>query len=115
MFDNTHHRKNLKSFRQCLKILKKKLPPAYPVKIEYKEVDDFGTCELIHNKKTNRYKFIITINIDQCEDLAIETLIHEWAHMLSWAVGNNWYEWGEFHGPEWGIAFSKIYQVLYDK
>ena len=109
MFDNSHKRYNLRSFKECLKILKKKLPPAYPVTIKYVDIGDFGVAEL------KKKRFILYINPMQCEDLAIETLLHEWAHLISWAVGNNWYKWGEYHGPEWGIAFSRIYQVLYEK
>lgn len=50
---------------------------------------------------------------------AIDALLHEWAHALSWdacvgKVANNRsipdYEFDRLaHGPKWGIAYSKVY------
>lgn len=50
---------------------------------------------------------------------AIDTLLHEWAHALSWdacvgkvansrSISDYEFEWLA-HGPKWGIAYSKVY------
>jgi hypothetical protein len=50
--------------------------------------------------------FSIRINRGLSEELAIETLIHEFAHILSWQQED------DDHGPKWGIAYSKVYRLF---
>jgi len=47
----------------------------------------------------------------QCFHLKIDSLIHEWAHLLTWH-GNDEDE----HGEEWALMFGKIYRafILWD-
>jgi len=119
MFDQCHKLHSDRSFAKTLKMLKKKLPPAYPVSIEYinclEKLGHFGLTYIKEYKGSGRKRFIVQIDTTQCEDMAIETLIHEWAHMISWSVGNNWETWQDDHGPEFGVAFSRVYQLLIDK
>lgn len=113
MFNQCHARYSPLTFEKTLKLLKKKLPAPFPVRIKYVETlekrGEFGTAELVDDKK-----FVITIDKTTCEDIAIDTLMHEWAHILSWTVGNNWKKWQEEHGPEFGVAYSRVYQVVYE-
>jgi hypothetical protein len=67
-----------------------------------------GTCELLPGKSP---EFRITLRNDLSEDLAVHTLIHEWAHALSWGCN----DWDEDHGPTWGLALGKIWSVIYDE
>lgn len=119
MFNCSHKRFCHNSFKKTLSILKSKLPPAYPVTIDYvssfDKVGEFGSTYIKTSKSSGRKKFIITVDTSQCEDMAIETLMHEWAHMISWSVGHNWQDWMDDHGPEFGVAYSRVYQVLMDK
>ena len=52
--------------------------------------------------------FSIKIDRKQCFLLRIDTLIHEWAHCLSWSGA----ETSEDHSAEWGIAYAKIYRTF---
>lgn len=98
--------------------LRNRLPPRYPVDVlanqEFKTVD--GDCTQIGRR------FRIRLSRSMAETEAIEVLVHEWAHALSW--GRSLHEvrkmsrlpWLEFqraaHGPRWGIAYSLVYRVL---
>ena len=115
MFNQSHKCYHHKSFEKTLKILQKKLPPAYKVKVKYVEDETCWASVNIKYYKNGRPYFEMTVGTWQCEDMAIESLHHEWAHMLSWAVGNNWQKWQDTHGPEFGVAWAKIYQVLVEK
>lgn len=116
MFNDAHSRRNVKSFKQINNLLKKRLPPAYPVKIQYVKSGSgyFGYVDLKTQRNGRKY-FLLKISLDQCEDTAIETLMHEWAHIISWPVGNSWVDWREDHGPDFGVAYSKVYQVVIEK
>lgn len=37
--------------------------------------------------------------------MAIDTLLHEWAHALAWNRKKDYHWYG------WGIAFSKVYRI----
>lgn len=53
--------------------------------------------------------FHIKIRQQQCFTLRVDTLIHEWAHALTWfgAETHN-----EDHSAEWGIQYAKIYRTF---
>jgi hypothetical protein len=52
--------------------------------------------------------FQIKINCKQSFSLRIDTLIHEWAHVLTWFGA----ETHEDHSTEWGLAYAKIYRTF---
>ena len=52
--------------------------------------------------------FHIRINRKQSYLSRIDTLIHEWAHCLTWFGA----ETHEDHSSEWGIAYAKIYRTF---
>lgn len=94
------------------------LPPRRPVvvltgrQLSGKE----GDCSIVGRN------FRIRVSKELPLSQAIDVLLHEWAHALSWdaCVGNvansrsisdsefNWLA----HGPEWGIAYSKVYRCF---
>jgi hypothetical protein len=45
--------------------------------------------------------------------VAIDTLIHEYAHGYVWEAPSI-EDTREHHGSEWGVAYAKIYQAFYD-
>lgn len=53
--------------------------------------------------------FQIKINGKKSFALKIDTLIHEWAHALTWfgAETHN-----EDHSAEWGVQYAKIYRMF---
>jgi hypothetical protein len=52
--------------------------------------------------------FRIKIERRQSFYLRIDTLIHEWAHVLTWFGA----ETHEDHSSEWGLAYAKIYRTF---
>jgi len=86
-------------YYELSRYLKTNLPIKYKVvvrRLPLNKID--GDC-LLFNKK-----FIVRINNKLSEELAMETLIHEFSHCLSYhCKGND-------HGPEWGKAYSKTYR-----
>jgi hypothetical protein len=84
-------------------LLKKELLAKYPVSVWRVEVprDEFGHCQL------NGRKFKIYIDRHLPEWLAIEVLIHEWSHCISWSRA---YSEQDLHNDSWGIAYSKTYR-----
>ena len=96
-------------YKSLLKILKARIPLAYPLDCRRAKLDDdtHGWC------CRKGKKFIIRINRNLKEDLVIETLIHEYAHAISWNHLNDDMDSEDlmWHGPAWGVAYSQVYQV----
>jgi hypothetical protein len=75
------------------------------------------------NGKLKIKEFHIRINNHLSEELAIDTLVHEWAHAMAWpkverklfpSPLRRHIEHNERfgHGPEWGFAYSKVYTAF---
>jgi hypothetical protein len=101
------------SYRKLVSILKEKCPLAFPVsvrRIELTEVD--GDCCLY------KKKFYIRINKNISEGLAIDTLLHEFAHARAWNHLHDSQDICDFyensHDAMWGVAYSEVYQI-YEK
>jgi glycine cleavage system regulatory protein len=62
-----------------------------------------GLCEKVDNK------FVIKININLPENYSIDVLIHEIAHAVAWDKD------ADFHGPNWGRAYSKVYRMFLEE
>jgi hypothetical protein len=102
-------------YRKLLVLLKKYAPPAYPVHVRRKPLANHleGACW----RQGKQFHVHVCSKID--EQRAIDVLLHEWAHALAW---NNLLDAAktdeEFnkhaHGPEWGVAYSKVYAVYED-
>lgn len=52
--------------------------------------------------------FRIKIHRKQSFELRIDTLIHEWAHCLTWFGAEETTE----HSAEWGLAYARIYRTF---
>ena len=90
------------SLKEIVKGLRKHLPPAFKVRVTRFKVKEYaGDCALNLKKK----QFSIRIHKDLNPDSAVLVLLHEWAHALSWAYDETIDE----HGPEWGVAYSRVY------
>jgi hypothetical protein len=99
-----------KSYRKILSILRKKLPPAYPVCVRRIAMNGLdGDCTLYEKK------FYIRINRDMNEGSAIDTLLHEWAHARAWNHLHDAIDDQEFeqrsHDASWGVAYSEVYRT----
>ena len=52
-------------------------------------------------------RFAIRVERRQSWALALDTLLHEWAHTLTWH-GND----TDWHGAEWGLQYARIYRAF---
>jgi len=98
-------------YRKCLvavlDYLQEELPCEYPVRIRLVQLKtEYGYCDLKRPQKGKRH-FLIVISQGMDFLMAKDTLLHEYAHALCWSSCPA----GESHGPEWGVAFSRVYQA----
>jgi len=99
------------SYRKLVLVLKRKCPPAYPITVRRVAMTSHrdGDCWL---KDCN---FYIRVNRELPEPLAIETLLHEWAHARAWSHLHDSLTCDEFeersHDASWGVAYSEVYRV----
>jgi hypothetical protein len=63
----------------------------------------FGDCQKVGRR------FLIRLSRRRCHQRshAVETLIHEWAHAISWHRG-------EGHGGAFWLAYGRIYRRLHE-
>lgn len=84
----------------------RKLRAAYPqftVSVRRVRQADFG-----HTWQDDDGNFRITIRHDLDEDAAIDTLIHEWAHVPSY---EEWERTGVEHNPVWAYHQGECYRI----
>ena len=90
-------------YRQVVRMLKEKCPADMPVIVRRMKVpkDRYGDC----SKKEDCY--VIRICREISEQQAIDILIHEWAHAISWDKCSS-----ENHCNQWGKAYSRVYRIF---
>ena len=63
-----------------------------------------------HGYTNHKYGiFYVKIHGNQSLALRVETLIHEWAHVLSWFGAETHLD---DHSAEWGLAYARIYRTF---
>lgn len=103
-------RREFKRYRKTVSLLIKTIPCALPVQVRRTRLKGYdGLC------LREEHRFLILINRSLCEPMAIETLIHEYAHARSWTLLHDHAVGEEFenivHGPAWGVAYAEAYRV----
>lgn len=105
------------TFKRVLGHLRVHLPAAQPVVVRTSWLADETLGECVRRPK----KFVIRLNDELTEHLAIEVLCHEWAHALAWnyaieslakqpEVTPEQFE-AEAHGEAWGCAYSRVWRT----
>lgn len=95
-----------KTLRETLKLLRETEPALVPVRVRRRPLKTcWGQCTLVC-KGGRPFYFTISIDSRIPEPLIVETLIHEWAHAVAWQEGRA----VDDHGPEWGVAYARLYQ-----
>jgi len=86
------------------------VPPVWPVRVRRCKMPEgvHGDCALVV-KKPSEPHYVIRVAKDLDEQAQVYVLMHEWAHALSWGSESHRIR---NHGPEWGIAMSRIWQAL---
>ena len=92
--------KKFSIYNALIRHLKQNLPLKHKVEVRrmYVSRKICGDCSF------SKDRFLIRINKNLSEDLAIETAIHEFGHVLCWD------NVGDDHGLHWGKAYSIVYR-----
>ena len=92
----------MQNYRKVVGIFKRKFPE-YRVNVRRVRMPHglHGDC----SRKSGNH-FLIRIKSELPEDVAIDTFLHEFAHILSW------HKPGDDHGIDWGVAYSKVYRIF---
>ena len=99
-------------FSLILRMLRQQFPPEHPVRVRRLNRDlmgpdaPFGLCSLVNlqKPKSERY-FVICLRKTDPWNVQMDTLLHEWAHCLTW------YQLED--GKDHGDAFARKHGVLY--
>jgi len=100
------------SYRALLKLLKQDFPAAFPVSVRRVKLSNYNGRCWKHGKK-----FIIQLDKSLHEHLAMEVLVHEWAHARAWNHRmDNAADDEAFnklaHDATWGVAYAEIYSAF---
>lgn len=99
-------------FRDVLKRIKARFPPAYPViirtKKKTKKSKNFGLTEFVAVKEPY---FIITLSQESYE-IIVDTLLHEYAHVLAWSLRHITHDDSKWHDESWAVEYSRLYRFI---
>ncbi len=92
---------NQQKWLRLLVWLRREFPLRYPITVRSKKMkDNDGTTDFI------RGRFLIEIEKHTSHTTRVDSILHEWAHAISWFGGGHY----EDHPDEWGLAFVKVYR-----
>lgn len=87
-------------WRRTLAWLRREHPLSKRVRVrQFANMDCQGDCEYV------KHRFEIRVK-RQCHGLRIDTLLHEWAHAMTW-FGND----ADPHDSEWALMYAKLYRT----
>tara|TARA_R100000808_G_scaffold134_1_gene992 strand:- start:23271 stop:23576 length:306 start_codon:yes stop_codon:yes gene_type:complete len=96
-----------KKLKQGIQTLEDLVPLPHTVRVTRpKKMEEYGTCEYLEEPD----RFLIRIHARLADSEALGILAHEWAHALAWTDD----PLVDAHGPEWGVAYSRCYQALWE-
>lgn len=100
----------MEKYYQAVRKLRKECPVIHPIKVRRTAISKplYGDCGF--RKEDGGFYIRILKSLD--EITAIETLIHEWAHAMTWFSVAAIAEEGD-HNSEWGVAYARCYRTLY--
>ncbi len=78
-------------------------PPPYPARIRSKRMKDCGDTTYSEDMED----FKIRIKSSQSFAMKIDTLLHEYAHCLTWFGAESELE---DHSGEWGLTYARLYR-----
>lgn len=86
--------------------LRRNFPPPKPTYVRSLCMKGQGLCG---ETEFFRGYFYINVNKAHTYRLKIDTLLHEYAHVLTWFGAESDIE---DHGAEWGITYAKLYRTF---
>ncbi len=108
------------TFRWVLGYLREHCPAAQPVIVRSAWLADETAGECVRRPK----RFVIRLNQNLSEAMAVETLLHEWAHALAWNfrldrlakapdTTSEQFQ-AAAHDEAWGCAYSRVWRAYLD-
>jgi len=100
-------------FRLLLRLLRKYFPPDFPVRVRRVTKDllgpdaPHGIVWMVNEGKPNSY-YKILINKNYPWNSQFDTVMHEWAHTLTWHIVGN----GKDHGDPFHRCFGSLYRAF---
>ncbi len=85
--------------------LRRNFPPPYPTRVRSVKMKDYGDTTLSKGMRD----FRIRISKNRSYAAKIDTLLHEWAHVLSWFGAESEIE---DHSAEWGVTYARLYRTF---
>ncbi|KKL56725.1 hypothetical protein LCGC14_2242530 [marine sediment metagenome] len=94
-------------WRRTLAWLRRNFPPSSKVSVRSLEIKEHGCTTFGYAPMVGSFE--IQINRKKSFSLRIDTLLHEWAHCVTWLGAETDIE---DHSAEWGVAYAKIYRTF---
>ena len=109
-------------FDKAIRDLRKKVPLPVSAKVKTRknlmcqETGDalYGQCTAHVNSRGRVKRFTIEISRDLPLDVAVDTLLHEWAHAID-QIENGADDDAHPHRDSWGVAYAKIWRAYMDE
>jgi hypothetical protein len=103
-------RRNRDRIHQIANWLREEFPPPFPVKVLYCKLDK----EVIGDTSKRGSKFILRIDSSLSRGAALDVLLHEWGHVISWTFSKT-EQTRAHHSDEWALAYGRIYRSFHDE
>ena len=100
-----------KRFYQILRRIREHASPDIPVSVKTVSAGELKRhhgCDVWGDARIGDGKATIRINRKQSTDSAIDTLIHEWAHVIDQSANPNI---RDLHRDSWGVAYASVYRA----
>lgn len=85
--------------------LRRNFPPTLPTYVKSAQMEDCG--DTIFSEDAEDFR--IRVRSNHSLNLKVDTLLHEWAHVLTWFGAE--FETEE-HSAEWGVMYAKLYRTF---
>lgn len=95
-------------WRKLIAWLRRNFPPEHTVTVKSVPMTDCHGWTDFPDGCGPR-SFDVRINRNKCFALRVDTIIHEWAHVLTWFGAETY---NEDHSAEWGVQYAKIYRTF---
>lgn len=93
----------METYKKVVAFLKSRVVPHHDVSVRRVRLNERldGDC------RPHKGGFLIRINRSLPEHEAIETVLHETAHVLAWELCGD-----DEHCDQWGLAYSRVYRAF---
>lgn len=86
-------------------------PPPFGWRVIVRGADMSGDCGGTRRFEKSR-TFVITVANDLDPGRLTDTLIHEWAHVMSWDQQQDFHPLGGIHDAIWGVWYARVYAAF---